>query len=134
VIYVAQSKAGCKYVYGGGYYRSDANTFDCSGLVAFCFYKIGIKLKDSAYKQGYDNSYPKISKESDLRRGDVVCFNTNSGDGDLSDHTGIYLGNGYFIHASSGKSKMKVIVQRFTNDSISYDYYKRNFSWGRRIL
>ena len=35
-----------------------------------------------------------------LKRGDLVFFNTNDGDGDLCDHSGIYMGNGYFIHAS----------------------------------
>ena len=61
-----------------------------------------------------------------LKRGDVVCFNTSS-DSDLSDHTGIYLGNGYFIHASSGGHKVVV-------SNIASGYYNRVFSWGRRVL
>lgn len=133
VIYNAQNQLGMPYIYGGGYSTANPSGFDCSGLVYWCYRKIGIKLGDSAYKQGYDNNYTKIVNIEDLKRGDVVCFNT-SDDSDLSDHTGIYLGNGYFIHASSGKSKMKVVVQRMYSDSISNDYYQRNFSWGRRIL
>ena len=133
VIYHAQTQLGMPYIYGKGYKTAHPDGFDCSGFVYWCFYKLGIQLGNSAYKQGYDNHYTKISDIEDLRRGDVVCFNTSS-DSDLSDHTGIYLGNGYFIHASSGKSKRKVVVQRMYNDSISSDYYKRNFSWGRRIL
>ena len=133
VIYNAQNQLGKPYIYGSGYQTANPNGFDCSGLVYWCYYKIGIKLGNSAYKQGYDTKYAKITSISDLKRGDVVCFNTSS-DNDLSDHTGIYLGNGYFIHASSGSSKRKVVVQSFTNDSISNDWYKRHFSWGRRIL
>ena len=138
VIYVGQTQLGKPYIYGGGYNDPDPEGFDCSGFVYWCFKHIGIKLGDSAYSQGYDSRFAKISSISDLKRGDVVCFNTVS-DSDQSDHTGIYLGKGasgrdYFIHASSGSSKMKVLVQSFTGDSISSDYYSRNFSWGRRIL
>lgn len=133
VIYNAQNQLGMPYVYGKGYKTANPTGFDCSGFVYWCFYKLGIELGESAYKQGYDNRYTKISDIASLKRGDVVCFNT-SNDSDLSDHTGIYLGNGYFIHASSGSTKRKVVVQRMYGDSISNDYYKRNFSWGRRIL
>ena len=56
----------------------------------------------------------------------MVCFDTVS-DSDACDHTGIYLGNGYFIHASSAAKK--VILS-----SLSSGYYKRTFSWGRRVF
>ena len=56
----------------------------------------------------------------------MVFFNTIS-DSDLSDHAGIYIGEGYFIHASSGAHK--VVVSNLTTG-----YYGRVFSWGRRIL
>ena len=133
VIYNAQNQLDKPYVYGKGYKTANPTGFDCSGFVFWCFYKIDIELEQSAYKQGYDKKYTRIDGIENLKRGDMVCFNT-SNDSDLSDHTGIYLGNGYFIHASSGSSKRKVIVQRLYDDSISNDYYKRNFSWGRRIL
>ena len=103
--------------------------FDCSGFTYYCFKQIGITLKDSAYKQGYDSKYEKLMTFSELKRGDVVIFNTVS-DSDLSDHTGIYLGNGYFIHASS--SAKKVVVSQFKTSSSNY--YERVFSWGLRIL
>ena len=83
-------------------------------------------MESSAYSQGYDDTYTKISKISELKRGDMVCFNTNDTDSDLSDHTGIYLGGGYFIHASSGAGL--VIVS-----TLNSGYYKEAFSWGRRI-
>lgn len=111
-------------------YASKANppkTFDCSRYVKYCFEQAKIKVKSTAKDQGYDGGFKKISSISSLKRGDVVCFNTNGSDGDLSDHTGIYLGNGNFIHASS--SAGKVIVS-----TLSSGYYKTNFSWGRRVL
>lgn len=123
VIYMAQNLYGVPYA-------SDANppySFDCSRYVRYCFQHAKIDLPHSSQTQGYDGGYAFISNAASLRRGDVVCFNTEAGDNDLSDHTGIYLGDGYFIHASSGGGK--VIVS-----SLVSGYYKDNFSWGRRIL
>ena len=125
VIYVAQNKLGSPYVWGS----FGPNRFDCSGFTYYCFSKIGIRMENSAYRQGYRRKYPFIRKISALRRGDLLCFNTVP-DSDYCDHVGIYLGNGYFIHASS--SAHKVVISQFKTSSTNY--YKRNFSWGRRIL
>ena len=122
VIYVAQTKLGKPYVYGS----FGPNSFDCSGFTTYCYRQIGVELKHSAYTQGYDNSQQKISDPAQLKRGDIVCFDTVS-DSDLCDHTGIYLGNGKFIHASS--SAKKVIVS-----TLASGYYSRVFSWGRRVF
>ena len=122
VIYVAQQQLGKKYVFGS----TGPNTFDCSGLTYYCFKKIGVTLKRTAYSDGYNNALPKIEGFAGLKRGDLVFFNTVS-DSDLSDHIGIYLGQGYFIHASSGAAK--VIVS-----DLSSGYYNRVYSWGRRVL
>ena len=112
---------GKKYVYG----NEGPNTFDCSGFTQFCYAKVGVKLRRSAQAVGY-NDGTKISNISDLRRGDIVCFNTIN-DNDLSDHVGIYLGNNQFVHASSGAGKIVI-------SSLSSGYYRRVFSWGRRVL
>ena len=123
-IYLAQKMIGKPY-------RSSANppsSFNCSMLMYYCYEKAGFDMEDSAKKQGYDSDYKKVSY-SELRRGDMVCFDTNSGDDDLCDHTGIYLGKGYFIHASSGAGR--VIITNMETDS--HSYYKKAFSWGKRI-
>ena len=122
VIYVAQNQLGKPYVYGS----TGPNQYDCSGLTTYIFRQIGVSLKRSAYSQGYDESFEKITGWENLRRGDLVFFNTIS-DSDLSDHVGIYLGDGYFIHASSGGHKVVV-------SNVTTGYYNRVFSWGRRIL
>lgn len=121
-IYLAQGALGCPYVYGA----TGPSKFDCSGLTCYIFKAVGVKLERTAYNQGYDDSYAKIEGWQNLKRGDVVFFNTIS-DSDLSDHAGIYIGEGYFIHASSGAHK--VVVSNLTTG-----YYGRVFSWGRRIL
>lgn len=122
VIYIAQQQLGKKYVFGS----AGTKTFDCSGLTMYCFKQIGVSLRHSAYSEGYNDNHKKISSISSMRRGDLVFFNTMS-DGDLCDHVGIYLGNNYFIHASSGAAKVVV-------SNLGSGYYNRVFSWGRRIL
>ena len=121
-IYLAQGALGCPYVYGA----TGPEKFDCSGLTCYIFKAIGVKLERTAYNQGYDDTYQKIEGWQNLKRGDIVFFNTIS-DSDLSDHAGVYLGEGYFIHASSGAHK--VVVSNLTTG-----FYGRVFSWGRRIL
>ncbi len=121
-IYLAQSKLGKPYVYGA----AGPEKFDCSGLTTWIFKAVNVSLKRSAYAQGYDDTYTKIQGVENLKRGDLVFFNTIS-DSDLSDHAGVYIGNGYFIHASSGGHRVVV-------SNITTGYYNRVFSWGRRVL
>ena len=121
-IYLAQNLLGTPYA-------SKANppkSFDCAMFCYYCYGKAKSgAVKSSSHGQGYDDSYKKIAYD-DLKRGDLVCFDTVS-DNDECDHTGIYLGGGYFIHASSAAKK--VILS-----SLASGYYKRTFSWGRRIF
>lgn len=120
-IYLAQNLLGAPYA-------SNANppkSFDCAKFCYYCYGMAQASIKGSSYAQGYDDSFQKIAYD-DLKRGDMVCFDTVSDD-DLCDHTGIYLGGGYFIHASS--AARKVILS-----SLASGYYKRTFSWGRRIF
>lgn len=121
-IFVAQALVGAPH-------SDDPNppkSFDCASFTWYCYgAALSDALKGSAKAQGYDDRYDKIAY-GDLKRGDLVCFDIVSDD-DLSDHVGIYLGGGYFLHASSAAKK--VILS--TLDS---GYYKRTFSWGRRIF
>jgi len=121
-IFVAQYLLGVPY-------SSSANppaSFDCAKFCHYCYGKASSgAVKGSCHEQGYDDRYDRISYD-DLKRGDMVCFDTVS-DSDACDHTGIYLGGGYFIHASSAAKK--VILS-----SLSSGYYKRTFSWGKRVF
>jgi cell wall-associated NlpC family hydrolase len=56
-----------------------------------------------------------------LQQGDRLYFSGRR----THDHTGIYLGNGYFIHA--GRSRGNVGV-----DHLSTPYYKRTLASARR--
>ncbi len=121
VVTHALQQLGKPYIYA----TSGPNSFDCSGFTSYCYRKIGISLGRSAYAQGYGRG-TKIESVSAMKRGDIVCMNTIT-DSDLSDHVGIYLGGGKFIHASSAAGK--VIIS-----SITTGYYNRVFSWARRIV
>jgi cell wall-associated NlpC family hydrolase len=124
VLKLANEQLGDPYVYSA----EGPDSFDCAGFVYYCFRNAaGVTLTRSAQSQGYDSSYEKIESISELKKGDVVCFNTNESDSDLSDHTAIYLGDGKFIHASSVGGKVMI-------SSLSSGYYKEAFSWGLRIL
>lgn len=125
-IYVAQNLIGTPYAENA----DPPKTFDCAKFTRWCYNKAqDDTMKDSSKSQGYDERYAKVAYD-DLKRGDLVCFDTISTDDDESDHVGIYLGSGYFIHGSS--AGQKVIVSQMVSDDT--DYYKRNFSWGRRIF
>ena len=121
-IFIAQNLVGAPYA-------KEANppeTFDCAKFVYYCYGKaIGPVLKGSSFDQGYDDRYSIVSYDH-LKRGDLVFFNTVEDD-DYCDHVGLYLGGGYFIHASS--SAREVMVSRLDSG-----YYNRTFSWGRRIV
>lgn len=124
LLLLASNQLGKPYRYG----TEGPNSYDCSGLVVACYQEVfDITLPRSAKDIGYCDDYETIYEIANLKKGDVVCFNTNSSDGDLSDHVGIYLGDEEFIHASSGKGS--VIVS-----PIDEGYYFERFSWGKRIV
>jgi len=125
-IYIGQLQLGKPYIYG----TAGPNSFDCSGFTTYCFKKVNVSLGRSAYAQGYNSSSgTKITNISDLKRGDIVCFETIS-DSDSSDHVGIYLGGGYFIHASSGSGNGR----RVCISNMNSGFYQREFTWGRRPI
>ena len=119
VVAAALAQLGKPYVYGA----TGMSSFDCSGLTRYAYGLVGISLPHSAYAVGY-SSGEKVER-TQLRKGDIVCFNTIS-DGDQSDHVGIYIGSNQFVHASSGQRK--VVISSLSG------YYLENFSWGRRVL
>lgn len=122
-IYVAQALADAPYSEN----PNPPGSFDCASYTAFC-YGAAWKdiLKGSVKGQGYDDRFDRVEGVDRLRRGDLVCFNTVD-DKDLCDHVGIYLGKGYFLHASSVAKK--VIVSQLKSG-----YYSRVFSWGVRVF
>lgn len=94
IVEYAKKYLGCPYVYGG----AGSTSFDCSGFTQYVYKNFGYSLSHSAIAQSKVGQY--VAKE-DLRLGDLVFFldyETMDGIG----HCGIYIGDGNFIHASSG--------------------------------
>ena len=73
----------------------------------------------TVYDQGYDNTYFKVEAIKDLQE-DLIYFNTNHSDEDLSDHADIFIENNQFIHASSAKGKIVI-------SGPSEEYYNKCF-------
>ena len=108
---------------GDAYVRAacePGRAFDCSALVSYCYNRIGVEFRPLAVAIGYTEKFDRVYDLDRLRRGDIACFDTVSDD-DLSDHVGICLGGGYFIHASSAAGK--VIITPLAA-------YEDAFSWG----
>lgn len=94
IVNYAYNYLGCPYVYGG----SGPSSFDCSGFTAYVYSHFGYSLPHNAVTQ---MNYGVEVGIDNLQPGDLVFFldyQTMDGVG----HCGIYIGDGNFIHASSG--------------------------------
>ena len=106
---------GTPYELGGSLPAS----VDCSLLVQRVFSACGISLPRTAVAQAEVGTPVNYTQ---LLPGDRLYF--INGQGRIS-HTGIYAGNGQFIHASSNRGGVAV-------DSLSSDHYWRRFVGARR--
>ena len=90
---------GVPYHFGG----NGANGIDCSAFVKNVFQSCGYILpRHSSDQTAYGAAVPK----DQLMPGDRLYFG-NASSRNIT-HTGIYLGNGYFIHASSNSHGVAV--------------------------
>ena len=112
----ALSYRGTPYRWGG----TRSSGFDCSGFTKYVFGKMGVALKRSSREQYTQGTPVSLSQ---LKAGDLVFFNTN---GSGISHVGIYLGGGKFVHASSGRGRVRV-------DSLREGYYQKRYVGARRI-
>ncbi|WCN36945.1 C40 family peptidase [Aneurinibacillus uraniidurans] len=112
IVSVAQSLIGVPYRWGG----TTTSGFDCSGFVRYVFAKEDVSLPRTAYAM-YQQGTP-VSRSA-LRRGDIVFFKTESYA--PVTHTGVYIGNGRFVHASSSKG-------------VSVSNVNDRYYWGQRYV
>jgi cell wall-associated NlpC family hydrolase len=119
LISLALAQTGTPYVYGG----TDFQGFDCSGFVNYVYkHGIGKNLPRTSKAQ---SDYTIRLKRNELTPGDIVFFDTSL-KGHIN-HCGIYMGNGKFVHASSGKAHSVTI------SNIDKGFYKNRFRWGGRV-
>lgn|GEM_PF-643466 len=114
----ARSSIGVRYKFGG---NSPQTGFDCSGLVCWSYEQVGVSLPRRARDQ---LMFGIQVDKNELQPGDIVVFKgTNSRTGW---HSGIYTGNGKFIHSpSSGKA--------VTESNLDEAYYARSYAGASRI-
>ena len=100
VVAAAYSKLGCPYVWGA----SGPNSFDCSGLVMWCYAQAGVSLDHYSGSQGHAGAIIPLSQ---AQPGDILW---------KSGHVGIYIGGGRYIHAPQTGDVVKIAsnVSRFT--------------------
>jgi len=116
----AERQLGDPYVSGS----EGPNSFDCSGLVYYCLREAGSN-RGRYNAAGYSkvSEWEKITKMSDLKRGDLMFFWSDK-KGKIG-HVSIYIGNGMMIDASSKNGK---VVKRSAFSS----WCRKTFRWGRR--
>ncbi|MCC7303569.1 MAG: C40 family peptidase [Bacteroidia bacterium] len=101
---------GVPYKYGG----KDEGGIDCSGFVS--------RLQKEVYGREVNGPSWSIAdnciriQRSELREGDLVFFSIGSA---KISHTGVYLQNNFFIHASTSKGVMI--------SSLTENYYMKYF-------
>ncbi|WP_170065494.1 C40 family peptidase [Abditibacterium utsteinense] len=94
---------GTRYVYGGTTRRG----IDCSSLVQHAFASCGTRLPRTAAQQAKVGS---AVLPANLKSGDRLYF---SASGTRIDHTGLYMGDGLFVHAS-GSGRAVMVSNLFT--------------------
>jgi len=112
----AHAAIGTPYVFGG----TRPGGFDCSGLVLWAYKSVGVSLPRTAREQSRVGEH--ITEVSEMRPGDIVAFRHPR----RGYHTGIYVGDGKFIH--SPQRRKTVRINRLTDS-----YFSTTFLGARRV-
>ncbi len=120
VIETARSYLGVPHCMGG----TTAKCMDCSGLIYRVFATHGITLPHSSEEQA---RYGRIIEDRDmLMPGDLLFFVRTYSTRRLITHTGLYIGEGKFIHTSSSRG----VVITSTDDP----WWKERYIFATRIF
>ena len=101
------------------------NHFDCSGFTYYMYGSMGIEIPRVAREQAKKGNEIKMHE---LVYGDLIFFDTDKNPKGNITHVGMYLGNGWFTHASTKKYE---VVYSNLNTS---PYYKKRLRICRRYL
>ena len=116
IVAFAEQFLGTPYVWAG----SSPSGFDCSGFVSYVFKNFGYTVNRTAASM-YTNGV--AVDKSELQIGDAVFFASSS---ESIGHVGIYIGDGEFIHSSSGCGYVTI-------SGLDEDYSSRMYVGARRI-
>jgi len=107
---------GVRYRWGG----ATPAGFDCSGFMNYVFERTGVELPRTTYAM-FETGV-EVPRDQ-LQGGDIVFFQTVQPG---PSHAGIYLGDGRFIHSSSGAG-------RVTISPMDHRYYAPRYLGARRF-
>lgn len=120
IIETARGYLGVPHCMGG----TTARCMDCSGLIFRVFITHGITLPHNSEEQA---RYGRIITEREmLMPGDLVFFIRTYSTSRLITHSGIFIGEGRFIHTSSSRG----VITTSLNDP----YWSEQFLFGTRIF
>lgn len=116
LVAISTRLVGVRYRWGG----TTPAGFDCSGFLYYVFQRMGIALPRTTYDM-FRAGVPVPRGE--LRVGDLVFFETLRPG---PSHAGVYLGDGRFVHSSSGSGRVLVTA-------MSHRYYAPRYLGARRF-
>lgn len=112
----AKSAIGTPYVRGG----INPGGFDCSGFVCWTYKSVGVDLPRTAREQSQVGR--PIRNTEEMQAGDIVAFRHPR----RGYHTGIYVGEGKFIHSPRRRTSVRI-------NSLSDPYFSQTFLGARRV-
>ncbi len=95
------------------------NSFDCSGLVVYCYAQVGVSLTHSS--QALYNRVSSLGNLvyniSSLKEGDLVFWGTGGSTSSIY-HVGIYIGNGQYVHAANAAAGVRIDTLSASGDYV----------------
>jgi len=123
VVNIAKSYRG-RVTYKFGVRNPSKLIFDCSSFTEFVFAKVGVDLK---WGTKYQKSAGSFVSKSNLRKGDLVFFDTIGSNNKAINHVGIYIGGGQFIHDTPSKNGLAI-------NSLTSGWWSNHYVTARRVL
>lgn len=114
---------GVRYKWGGNTRKEGV---DCSGFTKVVYDALFDKDIERSSNTLSQNVPVKITTPAKLKPGDMVFFATSKRHKKIN-HVGVYLKDGYFVHASSAKGKVMV-------STLLEGFYKKAWRMGGRML
>jgi cell wall-associated NlpC family hydrolase len=118
-ISAAREYLGTIYAWGGGSLSGPSEGwgiddgvvgFDCSGLTRYAYAQAGITIPRNSSAQYL--GLPKVSR-SDLQRGDLVFWATNTSSASTIHHVALYLGNSQILEAPESGEVVRITAMRW---------------------